>query len=207
VDHFTGFSVVSDDPLPSDGAGGSGDGASSAQCEAFMAESCLADMIGDCWQPSGACTLTTSLTTGDTSIEWANGYTLEVTVTGMGTSVPVTSEGRDGSGRLCFTQDTVTSATSSVSTLTAADGSVATLTSSLSGSGETTVECPDGSTETHSGNTGNCVGGDQEACTVNMEGMGDIPGGCETDSDCPDGVCCDMGGIKMCMPAGSCPNS
>ena len=27
------------------------------------------------------------------------------------------------------------------------------------------------------------------------------------DADCPDGVCCDIGGMKMCVPADSCPSA
>lgn len=103
---FTSTLACGDEDQDSAGDGGGDGGAAAGDCSdpsvnAF-ADTCVETFLADCFDPAGECDGTIDLSTGETSLTWANGASVETTVgTGMPPAVNTTIT--SSSGTVCAT--------------------------------------------------------------------------------------------------------
>jgi len=129
---------------------------------------CVETFHADCFDPEGECTGEFDQATGDTTLEWANGATVETSVNFA--TFGATTEIYGSDGTLCSTGESQNNAggCASQTVYTRADGS--TMTYCIQADGAMDVTCPDGSTHSVSSAeqqaASQCQYGDGEACTI-----------------------------------------
>lgn len=137
------------------------------------AGTCVESFLADCFDPSGACD-GVATATGDVTLEWASGATVETTVDysdplNPGANTTITSS----TGEICATGVTQSNASgcASLTVYTRPDGATQQYCSQSDGS--TTVTCDDGTTvavsSSQSSGAEQCQYGDAEACTVDIQ--------------------------------------
>lgn len=168
-----------------------------------------------CFEATGACTTSFA---DDQSITTTYASGSRMVISGSdGSDTEIQAYGNNGS--LCFTQTFDQDAQPPTAEVTGANGQTFTYTMPDEDDDDMVLTCPGGDQivltrtdrevmEACGGGSANSDGG--QTCT--MEGF-DIPGSCDSDSDCEGGlVCCDLsdsgGGVAIsyCLPAESCPN-